>query len=59
MEINHSEYIKKTKKMSEHSLRYVIQDCQAAIKAYPENPKCGYYMDEIHYCAMELRTRKK
>jgi len=53
----HSEYMAKVKTMSTDSLRYVIKDCRNAIEALPENPKCEQYMDEIHYCAMELRIR--
>jgi hypothetical protein len=56
--VNHSEYIAKTKKMDEASLRYVIKDCQEAIKAMPDNPKSGYYQDEICYCSMELNRRR-
>ena len=53
----HSEYMAKMKTMSTDSLRYVIEDCRDAIEAMPENPKCQQYMDEIHYCATELRIR--
>ena len=54
----HSDYIESCKKRSDDSLRYIMQDCRNAIEAMPENPKCSQYMDEIHYCAMELRRRK-
>ena len=55
----HSEYVAKVKTMPTDSLRYVIEDCRNAIEAMPENPKCEQYMDEIHYCAMELRIRNE
>ena len=55
----HSEYMAKVKTMSTDSLRYVIEDCRNAIEALPENPKCEQYMDEIHYCATELRIRNE
>ena len=55
----HSEYMAKVKTMPTDSLRYVIEDCRNAIEAMPENPKCEQYMDEIHYCAMELRIRNE
>ena len=55
----HSEYMAKVKTMSTDSLRYVIKDCRNAIEALPENPKCEQYMDEIHYCATELRLRNE
>jgi len=54
----HSEYIAKTKRMDDESLRYVISDCRNAMDAMPDNPKCGQYADEAHYCAMELRRRQ-
>lgn len=56
--MNHTEYQKKVKKLSEESLRFIIQDCREAIDALPNNPKNGYYMDEIHYCSMELAYRR-
>ena len=55
--INHSEYQAKTRTMSVESLRYVIQDCQAAMRANPSNPKNSVYADEVCYCGMELRRR--
>lgn len=56
--MNHSEYMRKVKTLSIESLNYIIKDCKEAIAALPNNPKNGYYMDEIHYCAMELVARK-
>jgi hypothetical protein len=55
----HSQYIAMTKNMSLDSLLYVMQDCATAIAANPDNPKCGQYTDERHYCAMELERRRK
>ena len=40
-------------------LLHVMQDCAAAMAANPDNPKCGQYADERHYCAMELERRRK
>lgn len=57
MTMNHSAYMKKTKKMSVESLRFVIQDCLQALEANPECEKAWYYADEINYCSMELGTR--
>jgi hypothetical protein len=57
--MNHTEYIKQTKKMSEASLRYIIKDCQEAIEANHDNPKNGDYADEICYCGMELKRRER
>lgn len=57
--MNHSEYMAKTRTMTEAQLRYVIEDCKLVIACQQAfNPNCGYYMDEIHYCSMELRRRE-
>jgi hypothetical protein len=58
-QMNHTVYMQKVKKLSEESLRYIIKDCREAMSAMPNNPKNGYYADEIHYCSMELTSRKK
>lgn len=55
--MDHAAYQKKLKYYTVEMLRYVIADATAAIKAMPDNPKNGYYQDEIHYCSMELRRR--
>lgn len=57
--MNHIEYQRKLKRLSEDALRYRIDDCKSAIEAYPDNPNCGYYQDEIHYCAAELERRER
>ncbi len=56
--MNHTEYMNKTRKMSDDSLRYVIKDCQEALKANPDSEKAGHYADEICYCSMEIVKRK-
>jgi hypothetical protein len=55
--MQHNEYMKKVKILTDAQLRYIIEDCREAIKAFPEGINVGYYMDEIHYCYMELRKR--
>lgn len=58
--MNHSEYQKKVKKMSREALLYVIQDAQKAARCartLPDGGNEGYYLDEIHYCSMELKRR--
>lgn len=56
--MNHSEYIKKTKTMTDSQLSHVIDDCREVIRLQSDfNPNIGYYMDEMHYCAMELNIR--
>ena len=58
-QINHKEYQAHTRKMTVASLRWTIKDCKKAIAAMPDGHKAGYYADEIHYCAMELKRRQK
>ena len=55
--MDHAEYQKKTRTMSEASLHYVMSDCRQALAAMPDSPNADYYMDEINYCAMELYRR--
>ena len=58
IQINHSHYQRRCCHRTIEQLRYVIADCTAAITANPDNPKNGYYADEINYCSMELAKRK-
>jgi len=53
----HSEYPRSLKNRDMASLEYIIQDCENAIKAMPDNPKCGRYADEISYCRAEINAR--
>tara|TARA_B100000427_G_C15026014_1_gene384686 strand:- start:186 stop:425 length:240 start_codon:yes stop_codon:yes gene_type:complete len=53
----HTNYIAKTKTMTEQSLRFVIADCKEAINTNPETPKADQYADEILYCLRELHRR--
>ena len=53
----HTNYIAKTKTMTEQSLRFVIADCKEAINKNPKTPKADQYADEILYCLRELHRR--
>lgn len=55
--IDHNEYPKKLKTKSIAELKFIIKDAKEAMEAMPENPNYGYYADEIHYAAMEIRRR--
>jgi len=57
--IDHAAYQAKVKTKTVAELRYIIADARAAIDANPNGPKAGYYGDEIHYAAMELRDRER
>jgi hypothetical protein len=57
--MDHAAYQKKIKKLSDDALRHIIKDCKEVIeiqKSFNEN--IGYYTDEIHYCCMELDSRR-
>lgn len=55
--IDHVRYPKSLRDKPVESLRFIIRDCREAIAANPEGDKAGYYADEIHYAAAELRRR--
>lgn len=57
-EIDHNRYPQWIKGKSAAELAWTIKDCREALQANPQNPKAGYYQDEIHYCAMELQRRR-
>jgi hypothetical protein len=50
---------KRAKKMSVAELRWSIGDCQETIRVFPTSENCGYYMDEIHVYAAELKRRRE
>lgn len=57
--MNHGEYPKSLKAKSVASLQFILKDAREAIDAMPNGENAGYYADEIHYAAAELRTRTK
>jgi hypothetical protein len=57
-QIDHVEYPKRLVRMASSTLHRIISDCKAAIQAWPDGQKAGYYADEISYCCMELNKRK-
>lgn len=56
--MDHGKYQKGLKSKSIVELEFIIKDAGEAIAANPDNPNNGYYQDEIHYAAMELRKRR-
>ena len=58
MEIDHKNYPKQLRHKSLTALLFIIKDAKEAIAAMPDNPKAGYYQDEICYAAMEIRNRQ-
>lgn len=57
--MNHAEYKAKTREMTANELLHTIKDCMETLKAWMDCPNHGYYMDEIHYCRMELNRRQQ
>lgn len=55
--MDHAGYQKRTRKMTDAALLFVISDCQATLRAWDNHPNSSYYMDEICYCSMELKQR--
>jgi hypothetical protein len=55
--MNHKEYPKSLKHKTDAELRYIIKDATEAAEANKENPNNGFYLDEVHYAAAELRKR--
>jgi hypothetical protein len=53
----HTTEMRRVSRLSVDALWYTMRDCEAAIRANPDNPKCGQYADTAHYCGMELRKR--
>lgn len=56
--MNHAEYQAKTQTMTVCQLLYTIKDCTETLRVWFDCPNAGYYMDEIHYCRMELNRRQ-
>ena len=60
-EMDHEAYQERTKSMSVESLEHIIKDASLAVEAAgaTNSPNYGYYLDEIHYCSMELRRHRQ
>jgi len=56
-QMDHAEYEAKVTTMSDSALLFTIQDAKEAVDAMPFGENAGYYTDEMHYCAAELRNR--
>lgn len=55
--MNHAEYQKGLKGKTVAELRFLAKDAREAMEAMPNGENAGYYADEVHYAAMELRSR--
>ena len=55
--MDHNEYPKSLKSKSTASLYFIMGDAREAAELGGENE--GYYLDEVHYCAMEIKRRQE
>jgi len=56
--MDHAAYPKSLKSKSWAELRFIIDDCKAALAANPDGENAGYYADEINYACSEIYRRK-
>ena len=52
-------YTERIEKLPSVALRFIMIDAQEAIDAMPDGINAGYYADEIHISASELRKRAR
>ena len=57
--MDHWEYQRKAKAMTDDQLHFAILDARDALTANPNGINSDYYADEINYCSMELYRRRK
>ena len=57
--MNFAVYAERIAKLPSVALRFILKDAQEAIEAMPDGVNAGYYADETHACAAELRNRAK
>jgi len=55
--MDHAAYQKRVKSMTDEALQWTIKDASEAAAAMPSGRKVHYYLDEVLYCAAELRRR--
>ena len=50
-------YTERIERLPSVALRFICKDAQETMDAMPDGINAGYYADEIHICAAELRNR--
>lgn len=58
-QVDHAKYPAYLRSKDDDALRFIIQDAREAMAAHPDNPKAGYYADEVAYASMELARRQR
>lgn len=56
--MDHTAYPRLMKRKSDEALHFIIKDAKEAIAVNPDGVNAGYYADEVHYAAMELKRRE-
>ena len=56
--MDHNLYKAGLKNRTKDSLLYALNDAQEAIRAQPDGVNAGFYADEVHYLAAELKIRR-
>lgn len=55
--MNHAEYAQNLKNKTIAELLWIARDAKEAAEAMPDGENAGYYLDEVCYCADEIRAR--
>jgi hypothetical protein len=58
-QLDHAEYPRRCRRMSEAELLYTIADCRESLAAWPDSDNASRYQDEINYAAAELARRAR
>lgn len=53
--MDHAAYQKRVRSMTDEALHWTMKDAREAAAAMPAGRKVHYYLDEVLYCAAELR----
>ena len=55
--MDHNLYVASLKRLNDDALAYSLNDARSARDAMPEGINNGFYADEVHYIAAEIRRR--
>ena len=58
-QMDHKRYPRQLRKKTNEQILFILRDAKETAELQKDfNPNVGYYLDEVHYCAMELLRRK-
>jgi hypothetical protein len=55
--MRHADYQQTLKGKTNDELAFIIRDAAEAARVNPTGCNVGYYLDEVHYAAAEMRSR--